>query len=308
MTNVTKLLVGALAAAVALAVNNIKACDAPASVYSAKDSVVTVKDTVKAPVATASADAATTPASASDDGAMARYGDLRRTAVQDGSRLAATRTRLIPLERTAYLTLYNPDTKLPVWVAWHLTAERVSGKYKRDGIDFTDDMDVPAPRATDRDYVGCGYDRGHMCPSGDNKWSAEVQRESFLMTNVCPQLHSLNAGDWRELEEQCRDWAEDYGELYIVCGPVLMNKRHKTVGKNKVTVPEAFFKVIMRPGDEPKAIGFICRNEKGNKSMSSYVNTVDDVERITGLDFFAALPDDVEAAVESAASLDDWAD
>ena len=146
-----------------------------------------------------------------------------------------------------------------------------------------------------------------MCPSADCKWSEEAQLESFLFTNACPQVHGLNAGDWNEIEQQCRRWAKEYGGLYIVSGPVLYKKsRNKKIGKNKVTVPEAFFKVVLRMGDNPQAIGFVYKNEAGDNPKSSYVNTVDEVERITGLDFFTALPDDVEYRVESKADLRAW--
>ena len=211
------------------------------------------------------------------------------------------------LRRTAYTVSYNKDLKLPNWVAWHLTAAHVGGKYGRKGIKFREGEDVPEPRATDSDYYNSGYDRGHMCPSADCKWSEEAQLESFLFTNACPQVHGLNAGDWNEIEQQCRRWAKEYGGLYIVSGPVLYKKsRNKKIGKNKVTVPEAFFKVVLRMGDNPQAIGFVYKNEAGDNPKSSYVNTVDEVERITGLDFFTALPDDVEYRVESKADLRAW--
>lgn len=210
------------------------------------------------------------------------------------------------LTRSAYTASYSQDMRIPLWVAWHLTRDHTSGKNKRAGIKFMEDEEVPTPRATNLDYVQSGYDRGHMCPSGDNKWSEQAQIESFLYTNCCPQLHNLNAGDWEELESLCREWARKYGDIYIVCGPILMNKKHKTIGRNKVVVPEAFFKVVLRMGKSPNAIGFIYRNEEGNKKMTSYVNTVDDVERITGIDFFPALPDNIEKAVEAHANLSEW--
>lgn len=234
------------------------------------------------------------------------HGDLLVTTVQPGSALSAASSGFIPLERAAYRLSYNPATRLPVWVAWHLTAEHTDGPYSRKGIKFAEDEDVPVPRATNMDYVNSGYDRGHICPSGDNKWSEEAQLQSFLYTNCCPQLHNLNAGDWNELEGKCRKWAQQYGGVYIVSGPLLLNKKHKTIGKNKVVVPEAFFKVVLCMEGEPKAIGFIYRNEANNKTMLSYVNTVDDVERLTGLDFFSALPDEVEREVEAKADLADW--
>lgn len=210
------------------------------------------------------------------------------------------------LRRIGYTTSYNKDTKLPNWVAWQLTAGHTTGKHKRDGIGFQEDLDVPSPRAVDNDYYGSGYDRGHMCPSGDCKWDATAQRQSFLFTNMCPQAPSLNRGDWNEMEQACRRWAKRYGNLYIVCGPILYRQKHKTIGKNKVVVPEAFYKVVLRMGDEPKAIGFIYKNGDGNRPKGDYVNTVDQVERITGIDFFADLPDEVERKVESECSIGDW--
>lgn len=210
------------------------------------------------------------------------------------------------LKRTGYVASYNKTTLLPNWVAWHLTAERTEGSAKRSGVDFAEDTEVPSPRATDWDYYNSGYDRGHMCPAADNKWSKKAMEESFLFTNMCPQNGNLNRGDWNEMEMACRKWAKKYGDLYIVCGPILYKGKHKTIGKNKVVVPEAFFKVVLRTGDNPQAIGFIYKNTSGNRPKDSYVNTVDEVERITGIDFFPSLPDDVEKKVEAECDLGLW--
>lgn len=210
------------------------------------------------------------------------------------------------LKRTGYVTSYNRTTLLPNWVAWHLTAERTEGSAKRSDVDFAEDNEVPEPRATDWDYYNSGYDRGHMCPAADNKWSKKAMEESFLFTNMCPQNSNLNRGDWNEMEMACRKWAKKYGGIYIVCGPILYKGKHKTIGKNKVVVPEAFFKVVLRTGDEPQAIGFIYKNTSGNRPKDSYVNTVDEVERITGIDFFPSLPDDVENKVEATADIANW--
>lgn len=210
------------------------------------------------------------------------------------------------LKRTGYVASYNKTTLLPNWVAWHLTAERTEGSAKRSGVDFAEDTEVPEPRATDWDYYNSGYDRGHMCPAADNKWSKKAMEESFLFTNMCPQNGNLNRGDWNEMEMACRKWAKKYGDLYIVCGPILYKGKHKTIGKNKVVVPEAFFKVVLRTGDNPQAIGFIYKNTSGNRPKDSYGNTVDEVERITGIDFFPSLPDDVEKNVEATADIANW--
>lgn len=210
------------------------------------------------------------------------------------------------LHRAGYTASYNHELKLPNWVAWHLTADHTNGPFKRKGRAFTEDEEVEEPRANTYDYQRSGYDRGHMCPSADNRWSEQAQADCFLLTNICPQLHALNDGDWRILEEQCRDWADDWGDLYIVCGPVLTRQRHKRIGKNKVTVPEAFFKVIVCLRGEPRGIGFIYRNDARRRLQTQYVNSIDEVERITGIDFFASLPDQIEDKVESQARLEDW--
>ena len=204
--------------------------------------------------------------------------------------------------RLAYTVSYNHDTRQPNWVAWALTGEHASGKLPRGK--FADDEEMPAPVGTLADYYNSGLDRGHMCPAGDNKWSQQAMDECFLMTNMCPQNHSLNAGVWNTIEQQCRNWAKQYGKVYIVCGPIFLNKEHRKLGKNKVVVPDAFFKVVLHTGKNPQAVGFICRNQsqKGRKK-TEFVNSVDEVERITGYDFFPQLPDDVEKRVEAKAEM-----
>ena len=207
--------------------------------------------------------------------------------------------------RFAYTVSYNHGTRQPNWVAWTLTRAHASGKLKRG--DFEDDMDMPSPKGTKADYFNTGFDRGHMCPAGDNKWNQKAMDECFLMTNMCPQTHALNAGVWNSIEQQCRTWAKKYGKVYIVCGPIFLNKQHRKLGKNKVVVPDAFFKVILRTGKNPQAIGFICRNQSAKGlQKKDCVNSIDEVERITGYDFFSKLPDNIERKIEAKADLSNW--
>lgn len=209
------------------------------------------------------------------------------------------------LKRAAYSLSYNLELLIPNWVAWNLTAEHINGNCPRDGK-YYEDEDVPLPRATNEDYQGSGWSHGHMCPAGDNKWDETAMKESNLLTNICPQNAKLNSGLWNKIEQDCRKWAKKYGEVYIVCGPVLLNKEHETIGENKIVVPEAFFKVILRMNPQPSAIGFVVRNNEGKKKRDQFVNSVDDVERITGIDFFPALPDSIEDKVEAYANLEEW--
>lgn len=210
-------------------------------------------------------------------------------------------------QRTAYTLSYNHDMRNPNWVAWVLTSDHTTGSAKRADYDFEDDKDMPAPVGTKADYYNKGYDRGHMCPAGDCHWSAQAMTDCFLMTNMCPQNNSLNRGVWNTIEQQCRTWARKYGKVYIVCGPIYLNKEHRKLGSNKVVVPDAFFKVVLCMEGTPKAIGFVCRNQsQKGKKKTEFVNTIDDVERITGYDFFSALPDDVENTVESKCDINEW--
>lgn len=209
------------------------------------------------------------------------------------------------LERFGYTVSYNTLTLIPNWVAWHLTADHTDGDVPRDN-EFYEDFEVPSPRATNEDYRRSGWSRGHMCPAGDNKWDEKAMQESNLLTNICPQNSELNSGVWNVIERNCRKWAKKYGDIYIVCGPVLLNREHETIGTNMIVVPEAFFKVVLRMNPEPAAIGFVIRNNEGKKKRDQFINTVDDVERITGYDFFSSLPDDIEDVVEAKASINDW--
>ena len=196
------------------------------------------------------------------------------------------------LRRTGYTVSYNGELRIPNWVAWHLTAEHVKGTVPRpSGNAWHEDTDVPTPRCTSEDFRNSGWSRGHMCPAGDCKWDKQVMYESFLFTNCCPQHANLNSGVWNQIEMSCRRWAEKYGDVYIICGPVLFNQWHETIGPNRVVVPEAFFKVIICFIDgKPEGIGYICKNQKEDDKKSSYVNTIKEVERITGFTFFPSLP------------------
>ena len=215
----------------------------------------------------------------------------------------------ILLKREGFFVSYNKEWRIPNWVAWHLTASHTSGDYYRDGQLFVEDNEIPRPRATDSDYYGSTYDRGHLCPSGDNKWSKKAQEESFLFTNVCPQNHELNKGDWNDLEKQCRYWAKRQGDLYIVTGPIFYNGARNTIGRNKVAVPDAFFKVVLADRAKAQAIGFVYPNKSGHKDMTAYIKSIDEIEQLTGIDFFPLLDDRVENAVEAAGyrkMVDDW--
>lgn len=245
-------------------------------------------------------------ASKADDAKHADSEESTTIEAGKGYELPANVDGQILLKRIGYTVSYNIQTKEPNWVAWYLSSDRVSGDVDRNGVEFTEDEEVPEPRATTWDYYRSHFDRGHQCPAGDNKWNQDAMNQSFLLTNICPQNPKLNKYEWNRLESQCRDWAKEYGGVYIACGPIYAPNSKKTIGEHKVKVPTAFFKVVLCMTGTPKAIGFIYQNTGDKQDYRQCVRTVDEIEQLTGYDFFKSLDDKVEKRVEANANIDDW--
>ena len=203
------------------------------------------------------------------------------------------------LKRKGYTLSYNADYKTPHWVAWELTEKETKGKEKRTDK-FLPDPDARGAKAYTGDYTKSGYDRGHMAPAADMKWNRRAMEESFYLSNICPQNPNLNRGDWNDLEEKSRRWAKKHGAIYIACGPIYDTNRPKRIGNNKVAVPDAFYKVVLiNDKKNPQAIGFIFPNKAGHKPLKKYIVSVDSVEKRTNIDFFPALPDEIENRIEA---------
>ena len=236
----------------------------------------------------------------------------------------------ILLYRIAYKVSYNTKTRQPNWVAWKLTREHTDGPFPRKGVPYYDksgkaigissfsneivcgdyfiDLDVPTPRQEHIDWKEhpAGIDHGHMCPAADCKWDKGAINQSFLLTNMCPQDHDLNGGDWDKLETKCRMWAKRHGEIYIVAGPIFKDDERRCFGINIIPIPYAFFKVVLCTSGNPKALGFVFPNNGTQHNLQDYILSVDEVENITGIDFFSELPDNIEAEVESYSNIEDW--
>lgn len=214
------------------------------------------------------------------------------------------------LIRKSYSVSYNSDTKCPNWVAWHLSSDHTDGPISRRGIPYTADNDIRGPRQEVEDWDSIKFiriwDHGHMCPAGDNKWDRVAMEETFLLSNFCPQNQQLNGGDWRILEEKCRKWANKYADIYIACGPIYFDSLNVRKLKNKIWIPDAFYKVILCLNKKPKTIGFICPNTGDSHSLKDYAVSVDKVEEITGIDFFFNLSDSVEEIIESQFDYRSW--
>ena len=223
--------------------------------------------------------------------------------------LPATHKGELIIYHIAYTLSFNTEHNNPNWVAWELTREEVNGQGRRANDFKPDSILKEQYRVTEKDYSGSGYDRGHMCPAGDNKWDAHAMSESFYMSNMCPQNHELNSRWWDALERQCRHWARREGSIYIVCGPIYdSNRKQKKIGReHKVTVPDAFFKCVLslKPGQE-KGIGFIYKNNEKTQIMDSVAVSIDSVEQVTGYDFFNNIDKKIEKRVEAQCNLKTW--
>lgn len=203
------------------------------------------------------------------------------------------------MKKRGFTLSYSADYKTPQWVAWELTEQETVGEEGRANS-FLSDPEIRGAKAYTADYTNSGYDRGHMAPAGDMKWSRESMEDSFLLSNVAPQNANLNRGDWKDLEEKSREWAAQYGTVYIACGPIYDHPNPVRIGNNKVAVPDAFYKVLLlNYPSNPKALAFLFDNKSGHKPLQRYLVTVDSVERRTHIDFFPALPDHLEESLEA---------
>lgn len=212
--------------------------------------------------------------------------------------LAAPVEGLEIVEHTGFTLCYSERYEVPAWVAYVLERDKVDGPYDRSD-NFREDAAVSTGSSTPEDYYKSGYDRGHMAPAADFRWSKEAMEDTFLLSNICPQDGAFNRGIWADLEAMVRVNAYEEGVLYVVTGPILSDGEYETIGENEVAVPKRFYKVMLAyDGEDAKAIGFVLGNEGSSRRLESYATSVDEVERISGLDFYPGLPDDVETKAE----------
>ena len=231
--------------------------------------------------------------------------DLYFTAAFDFAWPAYSTTDAI-IERPYYTIRYNEEHEQAMWVAYRLVADSLARPTLERKDDFREDPRVKTGSASLADYKGSGYDRGHLAPAADFSYDEFALSQSFYMSNMSPQDPSFNRGVWKKLEEQVRDWAAANHSVYVVTGPVL-NKRFKTIGKNEVSVPEYYYKIVLdieKP--EVKAIAFLMKNEQSTAALSSFVVTIDDIEKLTRLDFFPSIPDELENALEGMKEPGKW--
>ncbi|EDM45036.1 putative endonuclease [unidentified eubacterium SCB49] len=206
----------------------------------------------------------------------------------------------------AYYTLsYREEYEQAEWVAYELLEKHLTkDQHKRPY--FVQDRAVKTESADWRNYKNSGYDKGHLCPAGDRKFTYDAYHETFLTSNISPQDGSFNGGIWNSLEQKTRYWAGRYDDVYVVTGGIL-KEGLKTIGDERVAVPEAFYKIVFDiRGNDYRAIAFIIPNGKTSGSFYNYMVSIDDIEQKTGIDFFAALPDTIENELERNDDVKNW--
>ena len=242
--------------------------------------------------------------SASTDASSTTSGEIDYT--QNLSMLPSSKGQVI--NHQFYTLSYLEEYEQPEWVAYELKQELLFKPHVPRADNFRMDPLVKTKSAMREDYKRSGYSRGHLVPAGDMAFNETAMSETFFMSNMSPQKINFNGGVWRELEEQVRDWAKKYGNLYVVSGPMLDEKPIDYIGKNDVAVPAAYFKAIVDENDgDPRGIAYIIPHEKVSEQLDEFAVSIDELESRTGIDFFQNLfSEEIEEKVESTLNKKPW--
>ena len=204
-----------------------------------------------------------------------------------------------------YSLSYHETHEQAEWVAYELKRSHLSNtNFKRPYFEI--DKAVSTGSAHWRNYKNSGYDRGHLCPAADRKYSQEAHDETFLTSNISPQKPGFNAGIWNTLEQKVRYWARKYDGVFVVTGGILNNDL-KGIGKEDVSVPDYFYKVLIDRNSGPtKMIAFLIPHNNSDRPLYEFVVSVDEIETMTGIDFFTALDDQIEIELEASDNYKNW--
>lgn len=209
------------------------------------------------------------------------------------------------IKHNFFTVSYSEKDEQPEWVAYKITNTSFNNHISRTN-DYRIDPYVKSGSASPNDYSDSGYDMGHLAPAKSMSKNVTSMSESFYLSNICPQTPSFNRGIWKRLEEKVRYWSTMNDSIYVVTGPILDHPIGE-IGKNKVTVPRAFYKALLRFNNgKVKGIGFIMPNEKSNKSIYGYAVSIDEIEKITGIDFYNQLNNSVQELAEENKDLKVW--
>ncbi|MFI3285162.1 MAG: DNA/RNA non-specific endonuclease [Rikenellaceae bacterium] len=222
-------------------------------------------------------------------------------AVQSQSLLPTANGEIVT--HTHYTLSYSEHNEQAEWVFYSLTPDMLLTVSASRSDNFREDPKVSTQSATLTDYVGSGYDRGHLCPAASMACSSEAMSESFYMSNMSPQLPAFNRGSWKQLEEHVRNLAVSDSILHVVTGPIL-NDPIGSIGQSGVTIPRYYYKVLYSPKKDAM-IAFLMENTKLSEPLDSYVTTVDEIETLSGINFFAEI-DDAVTQQESQIEIEKW--
>ncbi len=204
-----------------------------------------------------------------------------------------------------YWLSYQESFEQAEWVAYVLLDTHLTD-HRRKRPFFREDPLLSSRSAAWTNYKGTGYDRGHLCPAGDRKFSGTAYEETFLTSNISPQDKRFNAGIWNRLEIQVRAWCRSYGEVYVVTGGVLKNGL-PVIGEEAIAVPEMYYKIVARGKQQDlKILAFLVPNRDSDRPLKEYRVSVDEVERATGIDFFKSLPELQQKILESSMPAGEW--
>jgi endonuclease G, mitochondrial len=210
------------------------------------------------------------------------------------------------IKRKYYTLSYNEDHEVANWVSYELDHSRIRNCVKRNN-NFRSDPDISTGSADEDDYRGSGYDRGHLVPAGDMKFTREAMSDTFYFSNMTPQPSKFNQTRWAQLENLMRSWALRYQKIWIVTGPVLRNNLPVVGNRNRVSVPDTYFKVVLRKnGNSYEGIGFLMSTSIPYDELSSYATSINKVEELTQIDFFKFLDDKIEEDVEEKFNTSNW--
>jgi endonuclease G len=203
------------------------------------------------------------------------------------------------LVNQGYVVGYSDSLGNPLWAAYRIADMTVKDAPPRPD-DFAADPRTVA-RVDPGVYTRSGYDRGHLAPNHAiaTHYGRAAQEETFLMSNITPQKHGLNAGLWKALERKIgTSYPGRFGEVWVIAGPVFGAQPERL--QRRVAVPEACYMIIVDESDgRLRAEAFLFPQEPANPQLDSYLVTIDEIERRTGLDFLAELPDEAENALEA---------
>ncbi len=204
-----------------------------------------------------------------------------------------------------YTLSYSEKNEQAEWVAYELKKSQLSKSNLKRPF-FIDDPKVSSGSASWRNYKKSGYDKGHLCPAADRRFSKQAFEETFYTSNISPQRNDFNAGIWNKLEQKTRYWASKYDGVYVVTGGILKGNLRR-IGKENVAVPNYFYKILLdNSRGEYKTIAFLLPHKDSNKPLNSFVVSIDEIEKLTGIDFFPKLPDEIENKLEKSIDYKGW--